>query len=179
MKTPNYEIITKRTVYSIGESDEERQALIDEQWDVLRQRGYDSSTTYIAHFFDSAFSDDETTTGNIDDLIEMLAIKDGVDLVQFEDGAIGFMAYYNGKENGFELFGGYKETRQRVEEYIDDVENNYKHDFIKLWETCCDISGWLDLDAPSAEAMVDIVMDYNNSLFDENLKKILAGKEDK
>jgi len=42
-------------------------------------------------------------TSEIDDYIQCLAIKDGVNLVQFKSGYYGFMAYYGGHENGFEI----------------------------------------------------------------------------
>jgi len=40
-----------------------------------------------------------------DDAIQHLAIKDGYDLIQFENGNYGYVAYYNGIENGFEILG--------------------------------------------------------------------------
>ena len=42
---------------------------------------------------------------DIDNAIEHLASKDGVDMVQFSNGNYGFVAYYNGKVNGFEVIG--------------------------------------------------------------------------
>ena len=42
---------------------------------------------------------------DIDDAIQCLAIKDGVDMVQFSNGNYGFVAYYSGDTNGFEVIG--------------------------------------------------------------------------
>ena len=36
---------------------------------------------------------------------KIVAIKDGVDMVQFANGNYGFVAYYNGGINGFEVIG--------------------------------------------------------------------------
>lgn len=170
-----YKVITSKTVYSIGETDQEREALIEEQDATLKSLGYDLNTVYVAHFFDSDFFDDQTESDTIYELLQRLATKDGIDLVQFENGRIGFVAYYNGNENGFEIVCSYEKVKENVTEYINSLEQNYKADFVAMWETCCDLCGWLDLDNPNKETMIDIVLDYNNSLFDSDLKKILRG----
>ncbi|MBO7677442.1 MAG: hypothetical protein J6S49_08010 [Erysipelotrichaceae bacterium] len=177
MNTPKFEILTVRTVYSIGDTDEERLALIEEQNSKLKSLGYDLNDVYVAHFFNSVFFNEQTESDTIDELLQRLATKDGIDLVRFENGKIGFVAYYNGETNGFEIIGNYKEIKEEVSEYIKDIEQNYKQDFITMWETCCDLCGWIDLDNPNTAEMVDIVMDYNNSLFDDGLRKILRGGE--
>ena len=64
---------------------------------------YEWGTNYLCHFFDSPFFDEDTNTTSIPEAIECLAIKDGVDLVQFSNGNYGFVAYYNGYKNGFEI----------------------------------------------------------------------------
>ncbi len=40
------------------------------------------------------------------DAVAALASKEGIDLVQFENGNYGFVAYYNENENGFEILEG-------------------------------------------------------------------------
>ena len=103
---PNYKIMTKRTCYSTGYSDEERESLVTEQDNFLREKGYNTwNKDYRIHFFDSHFFNETTETMNIETAIECLAIKDGVDLVQYENGNYGYVAYYNGCENGFEILG--------------------------------------------------------------------------
>ena len=177
MKLPKYEILTVKTCYNIGDTEEERMSLVNEQNETLVSLGYNLNKTYRVHFFESYYSNETTDCGSIDDLIQQLAIKDGVNLVKFETGKIGFVAYYNGVENGFEIIGGYDEIKERVTEYIADIEENYKGAYIAMWETCCDLCGWIDLDNPNSEEMIDIILDYNNSLFDDGLKKILRGGE--
>lgn len=80
-------------------------ARIDEQDKILEEHGYSRTnrTEYLCHFFDSVFFDEQTTEFCIDEAIEALAIKDGVDIVRFDNGNIGFIAYYNGNINGFEI----------------------------------------------------------------------------
>ena len=39
----------------------------------------------------------------LDEAIQHLDIKEGFDMVQFSNGNLGFIAYYNGKANGFEI----------------------------------------------------------------------------
>ena len=65
--------------------------------------------------------------------------------------------------------------REQITEYLLHLEENFKGDLIALWETCCDLCGWLDLDSVSLDVMTDIILDYNTSLFDEDIKAILEG----
>lgn len=168
-----YEILTKKTCYSIGETDEEKEALVNEQNEVLTSLGYDLTAAYDAHFFESAFGDDETTYDDLESLIQRLAIKDGVDLVRFDNGNVGFVAYYNGQKNGFEILGSVTEKREALREYIEDLRDNYKAAFVALWESCYNLSGWLNLDEPNEDIMIDIILDYNDSLGDEDIDNIL------
>lgn len=176
IKTPEYEVLTSKTVYSIGETDEEREALVEEQNTVFESLGYDFSTIYDAHFFDSSFFDEQTICDDMHGLIDRLAVKDGVDLVQFENGNIGFIAYYNGEVNAFEILRSVTEKREALREYIEDLRDNYKADFIALWESCYNLVGWLNLDDPNIDIMIDIILDYNDSLNDIEIDNILNYK---
>ena len=82
-------------------------ARIDEQDKILEEHGFSRTnrTEYRCHFFDSVFFDEQTMEFCIDEAIEALAIKDGVDIVRFGNGNIGFIAYYNDNINGFEILG--------------------------------------------------------------------------
>lgn len=82
-----------------------RREVADQQDAILSELGYinDGKTRYKEHFFESPFFDEQTRNLVLDDAIQCLAIKDGVDLVRFENKNIGFVAYYNGHENGFEI----------------------------------------------------------------------------
>lgn len=112
----NYEIITVFQCYDYLDlldfpsdtytEEDYQQERIDEQNEKLEELGYEKDyTAYSIHFFDSPYSDDVTVNATIEDAIQMLAIKDGVDLVRYETGNVGFVAYYNGCENGFEILG--------------------------------------------------------------------------
>ena len=97
----DYTIITKHQVYTDDNVDER----IKEQNDKLHILGFNFYEDYLCHFFESGFYDETTTPMGIDSAIQRLAIKDGIDLVQFSNGNYGFVAYYNGEENGFEMIG--------------------------------------------------------------------------
>lgn len=104
-----YVIITKHQVYGDYDPEDEREVELryEEQVSKLETLGfkYKWGTNYLCHFFDSVFFDEDTNITSIPEAIEYLAIKDGVDLVQFSNGNYGFVAYYNGYKNGFEIIG--------------------------------------------------------------------------
>ena len=110
MKLPNFRVLTKISAQDIPyETDEQHErdflALIDEQDKILESLMYkrDYKTEYLCHFFDSAFYDEMHTGMIIDDAVEYLATKEGIDLVEYENGNIGFVAYYGTNYNGFEI----------------------------------------------------------------------------
>lgn len=110
MKLPNYKILTGISVMDIPyESDyqfsKECAKLVTEQDEILKLNDIYWETNYKIHFFDSPYSDDDIDNMSYDEAIQCLAIKDGYDLVQFENGNYGYVAYYNGVENGFEILG--------------------------------------------------------------------------
>lgn len=98
-KMPKYVIITKNQVY---ESEPEK--IVEEQEEKRKLLGLDGDH-YVCHFFDSPYSNDFTEETSIENAIQRLAIKDGYDMVQFQNGNYGFVAYYNGIVNGFEIIG--------------------------------------------------------------------------
>ena len=95
-----YAIITKNKVY-----ESEPEEIYKEQYEKKKIFGLSDEKEYVCHFFDSAFFDESTEAMYLEDAIERLAIKDGVDMVQFDNGNLGFIAYYSGEENGFEIIG--------------------------------------------------------------------------
>ena len=95
----DYIIITHNKVY-----ESEPEDIVREQEEKRNILGLNNKN-YICHFFDSAWFDEETIEMDIDDAIQCLAIKDGVDMVQFSNGNYGFVAYYSGETNGFEVIG--------------------------------------------------------------------------
>jgi len=107
---PKYKILTKQSVLDIPyESDyqfaRECAKLAVEQDEILKWNNITWETKYKIHFFDSPYSGNSITDMCYDDAIQHLAIKDGYDLIQFENGNYGYVAYYNGIENGFEILG--------------------------------------------------------------------------
>ena len=94
---PEYIIITRNKTY---ESDPED--IVEEQYEKREILGLNGDN-YLCHYFNSGFYDDHMMECNIDDAIQHLACKDGVDMVQFENGNYGFVAYYSGEENAFEI----------------------------------------------------------------------------
>ena len=107
----NYTLLTKSSLEivqkDLGQEEETRQllALYNEQYALLTAHGYDMEKCYKVHFFDSPYTYDKTQDDVIADAIQRLAIKDGYDIVKWENGNIGFVAYYSGVENGFEIIG--------------------------------------------------------------------------
>ena len=105
-----YEILTSKSVLDIpyendAQHTEECETLVKEQDTILKANGFDLFKRYTIHLFDSHFFDETFINEEINEAVQYLSIKDGVDLVQFENGNYGFIAYYNGYENGFEILG--------------------------------------------------------------------------
>ena len=105
---PRYSRITKRSALNIPDTEDyetEIDKLIEEQNEKLKIFGYEDTyeSMHLIHFFNSPFFNEKTKEMTIDDAIQYLAIKDGYDLVSFENGNKGYVAYYNTYENGFEI----------------------------------------------------------------------------
>lgn len=96
----NYEIITLNKVHDDKDNSD---ALFEEQTEILKHYGLDWDSEVEVHFFKSEWRNDEVTWDRIIDAIDALAIKDGVDMVRFEKGTLGFVAYYNGFKDAFEF----------------------------------------------------------------------------
>lgn len=97
-----YTVLTSRSILDIPyDNVEQLQALLNEQDELVNKLC--PSEYYKATFFESYFCNEYVRKGTLSYLIQCLAIKDGIDLVWFENGKIGYVAYYNGHENGFEF----------------------------------------------------------------------------
>lgn len=99
MEMPFFQVLTWNRIYEARPED-----IIKEQNEKREILGLDDGN-YLCHFFDSGFTTDRTIESQIDNAIQMLAIKEGYDMVQFENGNYGFVAYYDGEANGFEIIG--------------------------------------------------------------------------
>lgn len=102
-----YEVITNRRVYdkhycNDSEVDTWADEMVKEQDAKLAELGFknDCCQCYPIHFFDN----DSWSNCTIYDAIQCLAIKDGADLVRFDTGNYGFVSYYNGFEDAFEIY---------------------------------------------------------------------------
>lgn len=124
----NYEIVTKRKLYDycdLPESEEERfrEQLFEEQTEFVANEI--QTDNVIIHFIeDTAFQDEAyeyADKEDIDEMIQYLAIKDGVDLVRFSNGNLGYVAYYNGYENAFEIMPT-EMTQEEFEEVGQDMD---------------------------------------------------------
>lgn len=94
----DYMIITQNQVYR--SEPEKVAAEIEEKRKVLGLNG-----KHLCHFFETVYTRDRVEILDVDEAIQQLAIKDAYDLVQFCIGnnGFGFVAYYNGVANGFEV----------------------------------------------------------------------------
>ena len=62
----------------------------------------------IFHYFDSVFFDEyvelgEMTASELSDRTDALAFKEGIDVVRYDNGNYGILAYYGDNKNGFEI----------------------------------------------------------------------------
>ena len=108
-KLPKFKVLTKKSILDIPyESDEQNQRdcteLVEEQNTILKEKGYDLNKIYYLHFYDSHYTNDTIVSLELYDAIQLLAIKEGYDLVEFDNGKFGYVAYYNLHKNGFEIF---------------------------------------------------------------------------
>lgn len=105
--TNPFRVITSVSVLDINESDEEVEKLGEEQDKILTDLRFDTYSKAYSINFGNRRKRNET----IYDAIQSLALKDGADLVQFENGNYGYIGYYAGfNENWFEILGDYDES---------------------------------------------------------------------
>ena len=103
-----YTILTTRSVMDIPyDSSEQYELDCAELWgeqnEIISELA--PSKFYKCHFIEDPYYCNDITiyVRELDEAIQSLAIKDGVDLVRFENGKLGFMAYYNCHKNCFEF----------------------------------------------------------------------------
>lgn len=96
----DFTILTNHRVYK-----SEPEEIYAEQCEKMKTFGLRDNVNYLCHFFDSPWFNERKQVIDINTAIQYLAIKDGVDMVQFSNGNLGFVAYYSGEVNGFEIIG--------------------------------------------------------------------------
>lgn len=138
----DYKVATKNQVYNEPENltEEEYEQLLTErcyeQNEVLEKVGFpggassDNDTCYLVHFFHSPWCHSFVDNCTLFEAIEAMAIKDGVDLVKFENGNYGFVAYYNGFSDAFEIICPTQDLKATYDRLYDsgEIEDDY-HDF--------------------------------------------------
>lgn len=99
--------------------DEHQEAIEDK----LNELGYDYyDKPVVVRYLDEP---DNLYIQIIDDAVQALALKDGADLVQFKNGNIGFVGYYNDyKNNAFEILRNATEEDFEAEDNGIDIEEN-------------------------------------------------------
>lgn len=119
----NYEIVTQRKLYDyldIPEDEEEkfREELCEEQLEFIEKEI--TTENVIIHFIEDPHYIYESyhydSKANIDEYVQWLAVKDGLDLVRFSNGNLGYVAYYNGHQNAFEII-----QTEMTEDEFDEV----------------------------------------------------------
>ena len=114
---PKYKVLTSKSILTINDecdnlSDDEFYSLLDsfgsEQFKTIAKNlpSFDLERL-VVHFFDSPYTSDSFEKTSFEDAVQMLAIKEGYDVVRFESGNYGVVAYYGGKENAFEIIDTY------------------------------------------------------------------------
>ena len=90
----DFTVITKHQVFNCDDPEE----IIAEQEEKREVFGLIDDDQYFCKF-----SNGYTGFFTIDEAIQHLDIKEGYDMVQYDNGNIGFVAYYDGVPNGFEI----------------------------------------------------------------------------
>ena len=99
-----YVVITEKNMGNARTDDDLR--LLDEE--ICRKLdvfGLSLASECMVHFFASKFYDERTDVMTLEEATGCLAMKAGANLVLFEGGNLGFVAYYNTHCNGFEIIG--------------------------------------------------------------------------
>ncbi len=96
-----FKVITNKSVFDIcgiDDDGEAMQALVEEQDKILESRGFSHSYAELLR------SSEGYGYNSIEDALECLPLKEGADLVEFENGNLGYVGYYHGfNENWFEI----------------------------------------------------------------------------
>lgn len=154
---PKYEILTKLSVMDI-DLEEVGGDFVKEQDEILKTYNFstDYDARYLVHFFNSNFFDEDLTITDLADACECLAIKEGVDVVRFEDGNIGFVAYYGAEVNGFEVVNPtIKDAMALLHDVNIDIENTDG-------ETIVENADAFELEKYSEQTLQDVWADENN-----------------
>lgn len=102
MRIPSYTVLTRESTLVC----EDKEELAEEQDRLFRSLFPDGHEKVVYHTFSGNLSEDEEDEGEVDDYdfqIQGLALRDGVDLVMFSTGNIGFVSYDGRNKDAFEI----------------------------------------------------------------------------
>lgn len=109
-----YEILTSEDITEVScedfatmdEYQNHLEELTEEGYEILEKFGYEfnDSDVYVVHFLDG---NERTALQEMTlcDAVGSLAVKEGYNLVKYENGNVGYIAIYGSNENGFEIIG--------------------------------------------------------------------------
>lgn len=102
MRIPKFTVLTRRSTLVC----EDKEELAEEQDRLFMSLFPDGHEKVIYHMFSGNLSEDEEDEGDVDDYdfqIQGLALRDGVDLVMFSTGNVGFVSYDGRDKDAFEI----------------------------------------------------------------------------
>ena len=110
-----FKVATSVSMLDINDDEEKIMALVEEQNAILEKRGYKDN-----YKCELLRNNKHYRYDCIDDAIQGLALKDGCDLVEFENGNLGFVGYYHGfDENWFEIV-----STEYLSDHCDKIDDN-------------------------------------------------------
>lgn len=102
MRIPSYTVLTSKSTLVC----EDKEALAEEQDRLFMSLFPDGHEKVVYHMFSGNLYEDEEDEGDVDDYdfqIQGLALRDGVDLVMFSTGNVGFVSYDGRDKDAFEI----------------------------------------------------------------------------
>lgn len=119
----NYKVLGM-PLYSMpeGTTDETREARNEAITDTLLELLKNQVSVIrvnVGGYVDELICDGVYAWADLDDMIDRLPIKDGVDLVQYDNGNLGLVAYYNSRTSYLEILTDADEVA-RVREAAED-----------------------------------------------------------
>lgn len=111
-----YSILTQKSILDTQEESEQI-ALWEEQNKII------NGEYFAIHFLNDPYFVNESyeLSNDISETIQYLAIKEGIDLVKFDNNNLGFVAYYGSNENAFEFKVLSKEEYNSIHE--EEIKN--------------------------------------------------------
>lgn len=102
MRIPSYTVLTRESTLVC----EDKEELAEEQDRLFMSLFPDGHEKVVYHTFSGNLYEDEEDEGDVDDYdfqIQGLALRDGVDLVVFSTGNVGFVSYDGRDKDAFEI----------------------------------------------------------------------------